>query len=76
LLNCSFVSINVSIVSLSGLGFSAIIYACMLLLALWHRSANSRRSSFARTSDGGVDCTTCERRPADVRASSMREESS
>jgi hypothetical protein len=34
LLSCSLVSIRVNIVSLSGAGFSDIIYACTLLLAL------------------------------------------
>jgi len=42
----------------------------------WQRSANSRMSSLASSSEGGVDWTTWESSLAEVRASSRREASS
>lgn len=63
-------SIRLSIVSLSGAGFSALIYPCMLREALVHLSANSLIRSLVSTSLGGVHARTCSRSLADVRASS------
>lgn len=70
--SCSFVSIMLSMVSLSGEGLVDVMYPCILREALRQRSANSLIRSLERISAGGVQATTCSSSLADVRASSNR----